>query len=97
MRDDHEDGPAFVPGAWYMFAAPGGFTLIGRYVRPLGLHAHRFEHATHLRNAGDLSLPTICKQGPGPKTVLVDPFPRYWNGTPIWWADYLGKTPWVKQ
>lgn len=88
------DEPALVPGRWYMWAAPGGFTLIGQYVRALGLSCHRFWHVTHLRNAGKLSLPEICAGGPGPQTVLVPAFPGGWNGTPIWWTDYLGEVTW---
>ena len=86
-----------VPGRWYLFTAPGGFTLIAQYVRALGMGAHRFRHATHFRNAGNMTFPEICKHGPGPQTVLVDEFPGFWNGTPIWWTDYFGTTPWTAE
>jgi hypothetical protein len=86
--DDEE--PAFVPGRRYLFLAPGGFTLRGVYVRALGLGAHRFKNVSHMRNAGNREFAQICRQGIG-KGVWTSAFPRYWNGTPICWADYLAE------
>ena len=91
-----DDEDAMVKGRWYLFTAPGGFTLIAQYVRPLGMDRHRFRHATHLLNAGGLMLSQLCETGPGANTKVVPVFPGYWNGTPIWWTDYFGSTPWVR-
>lgn len=87
--------PAFVKGNWYLFTAPGGFTLIGEYVRELGLGLHRFRNVVHFLNAGSLYLPQICEQGPGRETKLTPPFPGFWSGTPIWYSDYFGSKPWI--
>jgi hypothetical protein len=83
-----EDEPAFTPGEWYQFAAPGGFLLFGRYVKELGFGAHRFENVRHMRNAGGVELPEMCRSGTGNETVLTQASWRHWNGTPIWWAPW---------
>jgi hypothetical protein len=88
--------PALVPGRWYLWTAPGGFTLIGQYVRELGMDRHRFRHCVHFLNAGGRYLPQICAQGPARETKLTPMFPRPWQGTPIWWTEYLGPKPWLK-
>lgn len=90
--NDNED--AYVPGRWYLFAAPGGFTFVGRYVRPLGMGQHRFKDTAHLLNAGGLYLSQICESGPGPETQFVPAFPGFVQATPLWSSDYYGPTPW---
>jgi hypothetical protein len=88
MIDYDDDEPAFAPGRWYMFLAPGGFTLVGQYVRNLGMDRHRFKYCAYMLNAGGSMLTELCERGPGPNTRFVAPYPRYWNGTPISWSDW---------
>ena len=83
-----EEEPDFVRGQFYMFAAPGGFTLFGRYVKPLGYGCHRFADVRHMRNAGNVELPQMCKSGTGHDTRLSQAKWRHWNGTPIWWCPW---------
>lgn len=88
-----DDEPAFVPGQIYMFAAPGGFLLFGRYVKELGYGAHRFADVRHMRHAGNVELPQMCKGGTGRETRLTQAKWRHWNGTPIWWAPWDAAEP----
>ncbi len=84
--------PALVAGRWYLFAAPGGFTLFGAYVRELGYGQHRFIRVRHLRNAGTVELPEMCKSGLGRNTVVTTAKWGEWNGTPIWWTLWDAET-----
>lgn len=87
--DDLDGGePAFVVGQWYQFAAPGGFLLFGRYVRELGYGWHRFVEVRHMRHAGNVELPQMCRTGTGPQTRLTRAKWRHWNGVPIWCAPW---------
>ena len=89
------DAPAYVAGQWYMVFAIGGFTVIGQFVKSIGLGQHRFAHATHLRNAGGMALSEICAKGPGPQTTFVPEFPGCFDLTVLHKTPYFGTRPWT--
>ena len=76
----------FIPGKAYLYAVPGGFLMRGWYVKPLGVGCHRFIGVDHMRNAGTVELPEMCRSGRGPQTQYTSSRWRTWNGCPIWWA-----------
>jgi hypothetical protein len=86
--DDEQtyEEPALIRGQWYQFAVPGGFLMFGRFVKELGLGAVRFADVRHLRHAGQVELPAMCKTGFGAETKITTAKWRHWNGTPLWWA-----------
>ena len=86
----------FVPGQWYLFTAPGGFTLLGKYVCPFPFGFHRFERCAYLRNAGGRYLGDLCAKGVTSKTEFTPPFPKHWTGVPLWFAEWEAPVPWAK-
>jgi len=92
---DELDGglPAYTAGEWYMFATPGGFTMRGQYVRPLGYGMHRFVHVKHMRNAGGRELPELCQVGPSDQTVFTTFEWPIFSVCPIWSAPWSGPRP----
>jgi hypothetical protein len=87
-RASDEDAPEFEVGEYYQYAAPGGFLFFGQYVKPLSYGKHRFANVRHLRNAGNVELPQMCKSGLGANTQVTKHKWRYHDCTPIWSAPW---------
>jgi hypothetical protein len=77
---------AFVPGQWYQFAVPGGFLMFGQYVRALGGGMHRMANVKHMRNAGQVELPAMVRDGLGRNTVTTKHSWPLWQGIVLWFA-----------
>lgn len=79
---------------WFVL---GGFTMIGRYICPLGYDRHRFRHVVHMINAGGLRLPEICAGKTTTELKMTPAFPEDWCGTPLHYTEYDGKHSWAKK
>lgn len=92
--DELDDGAEpYEVGAWYQFAAPGGFTMYGRYVRHLPYGAVRFVSVKHQRNGGGKELPDLAAYKSPDKfpkdVVLTQKSWSMWQGA-ILWAVKMG-------
>ncbi len=87
-----EEAPEYEVGETYQIGAPGGFIFFGVYVKPLSYGKHRFAQVRHMRNAGNIELPQMCKSGTGANTVLTKHKWRYLDCTPIWNAPWDADT-----
>lgn len=92
QRSSAEEAPEYEPGEAYQYAAPGGFLFVGRYCKPLSYGKHRFTDVRHMRNAGNVELPEMCKSGAGPQTAFTKSKWRYHDCTPIWVAPWDAET-----